>query len=431
MSDTIIKVENLSKQYRLGVVGTGTISHDLNRAWARLRGKEDPFAKVGDLNDRSKSKTSDYVWALKDINFDVKQGEVLGIVGKNGAGKSTLLKILSRITTPTTGSIKINGRVASLLEVGTGFHPDLTGRENIYLNGAILGMRKMEISKKLDEIVDFAGTEKFIDTPVKRYSSGMKVRLGFAVAAHLEPEILVVDEVLAVGDTDFQEKCLGKMNDISHNSGRTILFVSHNLSAVNSLCPKSVLIANGQVAMVGETGSVIEEYLRSPDQRSMVEFSTENTKTKKAEILNVRFTNHTSNTFEVNEDINLETHIVFNETCNYSFAAIMVYDRKGNMIFLSSNEDVQESSIHKTKTGLVKLQTTIPHGLLKPGTYFIHLSVFEKVSGNLDKVAPALTFEVVDHQTRRGMLNLYRQFPIIAPVLNWSEEDRPLDSRFN
>ena len=197
MSDVVIKVENLSKQYRLGVVGTGTISHDLNRAWARMRGKEDPYSLIGDLNDRSLSKDSDYVWALKDINFEVKQGEVLGIIGKNGAGKSTLLKILSKITTPTTGSAKIKGRVASLLEVGTGFHPDLTGRENIYLNGAILGMRRWEITQKLDEIVSFAGTEKFIDTPVKRYSSGMKVRLGFAVAAHLEPEILIIDEVLA------------------------------------------------------------------------------------------------------------------------------------------------------------------------------------------------------------------------------------------
>jgi lipopolysaccharide transport system ATP-binding protein len=207
----VIKVENLGKQYRLGQVGTGTISHDLNRAWHKLRGKEDPYLKVGDVNDRAAKGGSDLVWSLKDINFEVQQGEVLGIIGKNGAGKSTLLKLLSKITAPTLGDIKIKGRIAALLEVGTGFHPELSGRENVFLNGAILGMNKQEISSKFDEIVDFSGVEKYIDTPVKRYSSGMMVRLGFAVAAHLEPEILIVDEVLAVGDADFQKKCLGKL----------------------------------------------------------------------------------------------------------------------------------------------------------------------------------------------------------------------------
>ena len=235
MSDIAIKVENLGKQYRLGEVGTGTISHDLIRWWARMRGKEDPFAKVGEANDRTTKGNSDYVWALRDVNFDVKAGEVLGIVGRNGAGKSTLLKILSKVTAPTTGSIKIQGRIASLLEVGTGFHPDLTGRENVYLNGAILGMSKGEINRKFDEIVDFSGVERYIDTPVKRYSSGMYVRLAFAVSAFLEPEILIVDEVLAVGDAEFQKKCLGRMEDVSKNDGRTILFLSHNLAAFSNL----------------------------------------------------------------------------------------------------------------------------------------------------------------------------------------------------
>jgi len=224
MSKVVLKVENISKQYRLGQLGTGTMSHDINRWWHKVRGKEDPYLKIGDSNDRSVAGGSEYVWSLKDINFEVEQGEVLGIIGKNGAGKSTLLKILSQVTTPTTGEFKAKGRIASLLEVGTGFHPDLTGRENVFLNGAILGMSKAEIKSKLDEIVDFSGVAKYLDTPVKRYSSGMMVRLGFAVAAHLEPEILIVDEVLAVGDAEFQKKCLGKMKDVA-GQGRTVLLI--------------------------------------------------------------------------------------------------------------------------------------------------------------------------------------------------------------
>lgn len=257
---TVIKVENLSKQYRLGDVGTGTLSHDLKRWWYKARGKDDPYLLVGETNDRSEKGESDYVWALKDINFEVKAGEVLGIIGRNGAGKSTLLKILSKTTAPTTGSIKVKGRIASLLEVGTGFHPELTGRENIYLNGAILGMTRREIQSKFDEIVDFSGVERYIDTPVKRYSSGMYVRLAFAVAAHLEPEILIVDEVLAVGDAEFQKKCLGKMKDVSVNDGRTVLFVSHNMSAVSSLCDRGLLLENGKIKILATINEVIQDY---------------------------------------------------------------------------------------------------------------------------------------------------------------------------
>ncbi|MEO6902170.1 MAG: ABC transporter ATP-binding protein [Bacteroidia bacterium] len=256
----VIKVENLGKQYRLGQVGTGTISHDLNRVWHKIRGKEDPYLKVGDVNDRSAKGGSDLVWALKNINFEVKQGEVLGIIGKNGAGKSTLLKLLSQITAPTIGDIKIKGRIAALLEVGTGFHPELSGRENVFLNGAILGMSKQEIRSKFDEIVDFSGVEKYIDTPVKRYSSGMMVRLGFAVAAHLEPEILIVDEVLAVGDAEFQDKCIGKMKNVS-SQGRTILFVSHNLATMKALCTKGLLLEKGGVVCEGKMNEVIERYI--------------------------------------------------------------------------------------------------------------------------------------------------------------------------
>jgi lipopolysaccharide transport system ATP-binding protein len=260
----IIEVHHVSKQYRLGKVGTGSLSHDINRWWYRVRGKEDPYLRIGETNDRTTKGESDYVWALRDISFQVQPGEVLGIIGRNGAGKSTLLKILSRITTPTTGSIKLGGRVASLLEVGTGMHPELTGRENIYLNGAILGMRRKEIERKLDAIVDFSGVERYLDTPVKRYSSGMHVRLGFAVAAHLEPDILIVDEVLAVGDAEFQKKCVGKMKDVSTEEGRTVLFVSHNLNVVRQLCRRLILFENGMLTNDGESNNVLTNYILGP-----------------------------------------------------------------------------------------------------------------------------------------------------------------------
>ncbi|MCW5519198.1 ATP-binding cassette domain-containing protein [Aureitalea sp. L0-47] len=262
MGKVILKAENISKQYRLGLVGTGSLMHDLNRFWHRIRGKEDPYLKIGSVNDRSSKATEDYVWALKDINFEVEEGEVLGIIGKNGAGKSTLLKLLSRVTSPTTGIIKSKGRIASLLEVGTGFHPELTGRENIYLNGAILGMTKAEIASKIDEIVAFSGCEMYIDTPTKRYSSGMTVRLAFAVAAHLEPDILVVDEVLAVGDAEFQKKAIGKMQEISGGDGRTVLFVSHNMASVSSLCSRAILLENGCISYSGSTEQAIDRYLK-------------------------------------------------------------------------------------------------------------------------------------------------------------------------
>ncbi len=259
---TVISVENVSKMYRLGEVGTGTLSHDLNRWYHRLRGKEDPYLKIGESNDRAKKASSEYVYALKDINFEVKEGEVLGIIGKNGAGKSTLLKLLSRVTGPSSGTIKIKGRTASLLEVGTGFHPELTGRENIFLNGAILGMTKSEIRRKFDEIVDFSGVERYIDTPVKRYSSGMYVRLAFAVAAFLESEILVVDEVLAVGDAEFQKKAIGKMQHISTGEGRTVLFVTHNMSSVRALCTAGIILEDGMISYRGKIDACVNKYLQ-------------------------------------------------------------------------------------------------------------------------------------------------------------------------
>ena len=263
MSNIVIKAEDISKQYRLGLVGTGTVRDDMKRWWYNLRGKEDPFLKIGEANDRSSKGESNYVWSLRDINFEINQGDSVAIIGRNGAGKSTLLKILSQVTQPTTGKIYTKGRIASLLEVGTGFHPEMTGRENIYLNGAILGMRKHEITRKFDEIVAFSGVERYIDTPVKRYSSGMYVRLAFAVAAHLESEILIVDEVLSVGDAEFQKKCLGKMNDVSKGEGRTVLFVSHNMAAVSTLCNSGIYLNNGLIEGIGGIDNIITQYINN------------------------------------------------------------------------------------------------------------------------------------------------------------------------
>ena len=261
---TAIEFNHVGKQYRLGLVSTGTLSHDINRWWrTSILGQEDPYLKIGDVNDRASKANSDYVWALRDIDFKIEEGDVVGIIGKNGAGKSTLLKLLSKVTAPTIGTIRARGRIASLLEVGTGFHGEMTGRENIYMNGAILGMTKAEIDRKMDEIIDFSGCEKYIDTPVKRYSSGMTVRLGFAVAAFLDPEILVVDEVLAVGDAEFQKKAIGKMKDVSQGQGRTVLFVSHNMDSIKRLCTKGVLLEKGSVVYQGTAHECVDRYISS------------------------------------------------------------------------------------------------------------------------------------------------------------------------
>ena len=282
MSNTVIKVENVGKLYRLGQIGTGTIGQDFNRWLSKVRGKEDPFALVGEENDRTVKGNTNYVWALKEINFEVSQGEILGIIGRNGAGKSTILKLLSKVTKPSVGSIKLKGRIASLLEVGTGFHPDLTGKENVFLNGAILGMTKKEIKKKFDEIVDFSGVERYIDTPVKRYSSGMYVRLAFAVAAHLESEILIIDEVLAVGDSQFQKKCLGKMDEVGRG-GRTVLYVSHALGTLAQLCKTSIWLSNGHLQKKGSTELIIDDYLRSQtDERAFYTVDLNDVKEKDA-----------------------------------------------------------------------------------------------------------------------------------------------------
>ena len=299
---TAIEFEHVGKQYRLGLVSTKTLSHDLNRWWqTSVLKKEDPYLKIGEINDRSKAGSSEYIWALRDIDFKVEQGDVVGIIGKNGAGKSTLLKLLSKVTGPTVGTIRARGRIGSLLEVGTGFHPEMTGRENIYMNGAIMGMNKAEIAKKLDEIVDFSGCERYIDTPVKRYSSGMIVRLGFAVAAHLDPEILVVDEVLAVGDAEFQKKAIGKMQDVSQGEGRTVLFVSHNMASMQRLCKRGILLDKGCIQYMGDINSTIDTYLRENDFKASSIQSFLKYKTNLVEIHEITINGSEVNTVDVNE----------------------------------------------------------------------------------------------------------------------------------
>lgn len=373
MSEAVIKVEYVGKQYHLGQVGTGTITHDLNRWWHRVRGKEDPYLKIGETNDRTKKGISEIVWALRDINFEVKQGEVLGIIGKNGAGKSTLLKILSRVTTPTVGEIKVKGRIASLLEVGTGFHPELTGRENIFLNGAILGMTKQEIRSKFDEIVDFSGVERYIDTPVKRYSSGMYVRLAFAVAAHLEPEILIVDEVLAVGDAEFQKKCLGKMKDVS-GQGRTVLFVSHQLGMINSLCDTGILLKKGTMAFQGSANEAVSFYVSNIDSNSenpsFKKFpQRENTK---AQLLSARITNEANvekNNFDVFEQIIVELEYTINENLTGIVLGLNI-DRNGDIYACSFDTDENAEKLKQREKGKYITRVKLPCPL-KAGSYSI------------------------------------------------------------
>lgn len=319
MSNIAIKAENLSKAYQLGEIGTGTISRDLERWYARMRGKEDPFLRIGETNDRTSKGASDIVWSLKDINFEIEQGDAVGIIGRNGAGKSTLLKVLSRVTSPTSGRITGKGRIASLLEVGTGFHPELTGRENIYLNGAILGMRKKEITRKFDEIVDFAGVERYIDTPVKRYSSGMYVRLAFAVAAHLESAILIVDEVLAVGDAEFQKKCLGKMGEVSKGEGRTVLFVSHNMGSVKALCNKGFVLNNGALAFVANNINEAVNYYAQNAFQNYSEKITDLAAYRHKEIAIESFTINGNPAQIVKIDTSHQLDLLISGTCNIAF----------------------------------------------------------------------------------------------------------------
>ena len=377
MSDTVIKVENISKLYRLGEVGTGTLSHDLNRWWHKMRGNEDPYLKVGETNDRTIKGDSDYVWALKDVSFDVKQGEILGIIGRNGAGKSTLLKILSRVTTPTSGQVKVKGRIASLLEVGTGFNPELTGRDNIYLNGSILGMRKREIDRKFDEIVDFAEVERYIDTPVKRYSSGMYVRLAFAVAAHLEPEILIVDEVLAVGDAAFQKKCIGKMKDVSEG-GRTVLFVSHNMASLGKLCDRGLLLRDGEIRGAGAINEIVSQYLRTGDLNDGFRTWDETEKN----ILDSRLKIHAlrvlapDGTITAHVDIqrpfDIEVEYSILETLPQCRIALRFVASDGSIAFTAADSSDLSYDSKSTTSGFYSTRCTVPGNLLNEGFYSLN-----------------------------------------------------------
>lgn len=366
---TVIKVENLSKQYRLGEIGTGSLSHDINRWWHQVRGKENPYLKIGESNDRSTRGESEYVWSLKDINFEIEQGDAVGIIGRNGAGKSTLLKILSRVTGPTTGSVKVKGRIASLLEVGTGFHPELSGRDNIFLNGAILGMRKADIKKHFDEIVDFAGVERYIDTPVKRYSSGMYVRLAFAVAAHLESEILIVDEVLAVGDAEFQRKCLGKMGEVSKGEGKTVLFVSHNMAAVNILTDKSIYLKNGTLINYNKTPSIISDY-QNDNKNDNLDYQNTNNDTTCIERIFIK-TTHLNNNQQINSD--LEINIILNIKVPLLKPAISYQIIDMNDLPLIHNLITYQDTEFATKPGRTILKNVIKKLKLYPGRYSLTL----------------------------------------------------------
>jgi len=377
--DVILKVENLSKQYRLGLVGTGTISHDFNRFLARIRGKEDPYLKIGESNDRSTKGTSEYVWALKDISFEVKRGEILGIIGKNGAGKSTLLKILSKVTGPTTGSIKSKGRIASLLEVGTGFHPEMTGKENIFLNGAILGMTKKEIASKLDKIIEFSGCERYVETPVKRYSSGMKVRLAFAVAAFLEPDILIVDEVLAVGDAEFQKKAIGKMQDISSQGGRTVLFVSHDMAAIQNLCSKVIILNDGRLTFNGATDDGILEYGQSKEKKYTFSRSEQNfDKLKNIEIRNIFFSDTNGTPSQMicsGQDILLNIKILCKNKINDAEIGVGFYSKEDNPMFHCSTKVLGKTI---TLEGDDLIQLIIPKWPLPSMLLYVNLYVRSK-----------------------------------------------------
>ena len=387
--DIILEVKNLSKQYRLGLIGTGTISHDLNRLFAKIRGKEDPFLKLGETNDRSTKGDSNYVWALKDINFEVKRGEVLGIIGKNGAGKSTLLKILSKVTGPSTGTIRSKGRIASLLEVGTGFHPEMTGKENVFLNGAILGMTKNEIKQKLSEIISFSGCERYIDTPVKRYSSGMKVRLAFAVAAFLEPDILVIDEVLAVGDIEFQKKAIGKMQDISKTKGRTVLFVSHDMNAIQSLCKNTVLLENGTVKMINKTDKVLAEYYKSNSNESYVKD------------LGCLKLNHFSSK-QIDDNINFSIIIEKIKKIEKVYFDFAILDQNEKIIVHYIADKKQKLIFSKS---LSELNITISKPNLKPGTYYNTLYFYDEFDTELLWIEKSNSFTIINDNISIDYIN--------------------------
>lgn len=396
---TAIKIENLSKQYRLGVISTGTLSHDLNRWWTtKILRHDDPYLKIGETNDRATKGSSEYVWALKDINMEIEQGDVVGIIGKNGAGKSTLLKLLSRVTKPTTGSIKYRGRIASLLEVGTGFHPEMTGRENIYMNGAIMGMTRAEITRKLDEIVDFSGCERYIDTPVKRYSSGMTVRLGFAIAAHLDPEILVVDEVLAVGDAEFQKKAIGKMQDVSKGEGRTVLFVSHNMGSIRQLCKKGILLDQGKIEMEGKIDGIVDRYLNNNLVSHSVRTDITQEMRDKNRSLKVKFLSieHLKGNDTYASDENIELAILVKADKEVENCRINCTIRTIDGVSLCNNSSTQFFNINADEQKKMKYIIINPGLALGCYTLSFSVGIGNMTTGetNFDVITNAVTLEI-------------------------------------
>lgn len=412
-----IQVENLSKAYQLGTFGTGTLSRDIERKWAQITGKEDPYLKIGEENNRTDKAKSLIAWSLRDINFSINKGDTIGIIGRNGAGKSTLLKLLSQITSPTTGNIKIKGRIASLLEVGTGFHPELSGKENIYLNGAILGMRKKEIDNKFDEIVDFSGVEKYINTPVKRYSSGMYVRLAFSVAAHLESEILIVDEVLAVGDAEFQKKCLGKMNQVASTSGRTVLFVSHNIQAIQQICNNSILLENGKLKTIGKTNYVIDAYYN--DSKNKIQ----NTSTIRLEcnylaINSIQVMASSSSLIYTNSEITITLDLESKEDTLRPGITLILKDQYDTIIFSSINNNDLSFRKQRNKDEKFKLQCQIPRNLLNNQVYKISFVVFKDNYFDSKFFEDVIVFEVNDSSEIRGDYGSDYS-GVIRPLLKW------------
>ena len=364
----VISVENLSKSYRLGVIGTGTFSNDLKVWLARMRGKPNPLLKIGQEDHAGRA--GEEIWALKDVSFQVEQGEVLGIIGRNGAGKSTLLKILSRVTAPTSGSVKVKGRIASLLEVGTGFHPELTGRENIYLNGAILGMTKAEVTRRFDEIVEFAEIAKFIDTPVKRYSSGMYVRLAFAVAAHLESEILLVDEVLAVGDAEFQKKCLGKMRDVASKEGRTVLFVSHNMVAVSNLCQNGLLLGSGKIDFYGNIQDCVSFYLNKESNQESINFQLETDEFHLVKI-DIYQDKNLRSSFTTDKPLIIEyTYEIKSLSLNGLRVGFDIFSQEGILLFRTFDDDIR-GSVPRIK-GIYTSRCLIPKNFFSSTNYYLY-----------------------------------------------------------
>ncbi|MBC7426250.1 MAG: ABC transporter ATP-binding protein [Bacteroidia bacterium] len=396
MSDIAIKVENLSKMYRLGDIGTGSLGTDITSWWAKVRGKEDPFSQIAIANDRSQKATSDFVWSLKDLNFEIKKGDALGIVGRNGAGKSTLLKILSRTTSPTTGNIKVNGRIASLLEVGTGFHGDLSGKENIYMNGAILGMTRKEITSKLEEIIEFSGVSGYIDTPVKRYSSGMYVRLAFAVAAHLDPDIMIIDEVLAVGDQEFQRKCINKMRDVNSEQGRTIIFVTHTMAAVRQLCSTVIFLKNGELIFNGEANTGIAMYLeRESDQKiSLVLLKPKDSEGYFSEIKIADENGNPINKAGYADNFYVFLKIVVNSDLEGAEVSVSLKNSNGiNIIFTSLSESLNHELIN-LKKGTYQYKIKIEGNQLIPDNYYLNVFLHYRNQRNIDHHEEILKFNI-------------------------------------